>query len=241
MYKTTKEIGGFISDIENSGNVSAKIKVVVCPSFPSISIANQNAKKIKIGAQKCFYKQIGAFTGDVSPKSLYEAGARYVIIGHSERRIHHKETDLIINEKVKLATRSKLRVILCVGETRSIRLLGTTKHYIQRQLSDDLNGLSKDYAKDLIIAYEPIWAISGFAGAQSDTPEDAFVIARIIKEFLEERFGSKIGSKIPVIYGGSVTESNAKKFVADKSISGLLIGKSSADAKTFVNLLESLR
>lgn len=239
MYRTPKETARLIRKVE-TGLVGAagKVQVVVCPTFPGLSLAKEAASKIKIGAQDCHYKQLGQFTGDVSPKSLKEVGCKYIILGHSERRANWGETNEFVNAKAKAVLRNGMKIILCVGEPRSVRVLGTTKSYIKKELREGLEGISKDYAKDVVIAYEPIWAISP---GGPDTPEDAFVIARLIRDFLKERFGKQIGKKPKVLYGGSINAKNAKSFTEDESIDGLLVGKASTDAKSLLEIIEKVK
>lgn len=202
--------------------------VVIAPPFPYLSAVYKQLKKSSLGAQDLFWAD-GPYTGEVSARDLKIMKVKYVIIGHSERRKYLGETDELINKKVKSALEAGLYAILCVGEKAEIRGRGisTAKKFIAAQLKEDLkdaNKLMKLKAKKLIIAYEPIWAISTEKGSKPDTPEDAVEMIKFIKEILYSKFYI-LNPK--VLYGGSVTAKNAKSFLEKKEINGALIGGAS--------------
>ncbi len=228
-----------LADFIQADDVSGNIDVVVCPPFTHL----EKIKKImpagfKLGAQNCFWENLGAYTGEISPVLLKSLGVEYVIIGHSERRNYIGETDEMINKKVLVALEAGLKVILCVGEpTRAIARelkiknaeLRKTKIYVKKQLEKDLKNskfliLNSKLRNHLVIAYEPVWALSTSKNGHPDTPEDALEMIKFIKQLLNTKY------KIPdtrVLYGGSVDSKNIKNFLEYKEIDGALVGGAS--------------
>jgi triosephosphate isomerase len=219
------------------------VDVVICPPFlylEEIATAFRKMKarnELALGAQDVFWEERGAFTSEVGPKMLRSLGARYVIIGHSERRRDFKETDAMVNKKIKLALKDGLHVILCVGEPLVVRKRGiaAAQHFIKNQLKKDLAGISKITARDrgirLAVAYEPIWAIGS---GKNDNPEDAAAMADFIKKLL------KVELKIQnsrFLYGGSVHGKNIRDYVQYKSIDGALVGGASLKAGEFKKII----
>ena len=216
--------------------------LVICPPFeyiePLINHPKNKNKAIEFGAQDVFYENKGAYTGEISPKMLKDLGVGYVIVGHSERRKILNESDKVINKKVLAALNGGLKVILCVGENSSVRKKGdkVVENYVRSQLEKDLLGVKslKLKIKNLVIAYEPVWAIG--TGDQ-DTPEDAVKVVKFIKNLLNSKF------QIPnskLLYGGSVDSKNIKGFLQNKEIDGALVGGASINKKEFGKLLENL-
>jgi len=206
-------------------NAVKKTKAIVCPPYPYIPYMINSKSQIlnpKLGAQNCHYEQSGAFTGEVSAKMLKDLGCKYVIIGHSERRKHFKETDEIINKKLKAASKAGLKPILCVGEKRG----ESAKKIIGNQLEKDLKGISKKDLKKIIIAYEPVWAIGtgNFCSA---------IKANEARKFIKQRFDNKI------LYGGSVNSKIAKDYIK-VGFDGLLIGGASLDVKEFIKIVKNV-
>jgi len=192
-------------------NAVKETKAVICPPFPYLSVFKYNF----LCAQDCHWELSGAFTGEASPKRLKDLGVKYVIIGHSERRKHFKETDEIINKKIKAALKVSLKPILCVGENKGQE----AERVINNQLKKDLKGISKKDLKKVIIAYEPVWAIGtgNFCSANK---------ANKVREFIKEKLDNKI------LYGGSVNSKIAKNYLKI-GFDGLLIGNASLDAEEF--------
>jgi len=224
-------------------NAAAKVKrgtgveVAVCPPFIYIGeIAAafkklSNKKNFSFGAQDVFWEEKGAFTGGVGPKMLRSLGATYVIVGHSERRKWFKETDAMINKKIKLALADGLNVILCVGEPLAIRKKGITaaRAFVKKQLTQDLknvkrSGALKPKGGRIVVAYEPIWSIGT---GRFDEPKDAAEMATFIKKT----------AKAPVLYGGSVNSGNVADYVQYKDIGGALVGGASLKAGEFKKLI----
>jgi len=218
------------------------VETVFCPPFIYFSslIVKAGLANLKLGAQDVFWENSpakgGAFTGEISSLMLKKLGVKYAIVGHSERREHLKETDKMINKKVKAALKAGLKVILCVGEKEKKE--DALPVIIKEELESDLAGISKKLAKNLIIAYEPIWAISVGQAGQAEKPADVFEKTIYIRRILFDIFGQKLAHRAPILYGGSVNEENAKDFFRLQNISGLLVGGASLDAKKFGKILK---
>lgn len=214
---------------------SAKgMEVTVCPPFiylERISEVRRREKKVYValGAQDVFWEEKGAYTSEVGPRMLRSLGVRYVIVGHSERRRWLKETDAMINKKIKLALRDGLNVILCVGEPLSVRNRGVAaaENFVRSQLEKDLRGVSATSRKKIVVTYEPVWAIGT---GRYDRPEDACAMA----EFITRKAGVK------VLYGGSVNSKNIADFVQYNQISGALVGGASLRAEEFKNMVAAV-
>ncbi|MDD5033009.1 MAG: triose-phosphate isomerase [Candidatus Pacebacteria bacterium] len=220
-------------------------EIIICPPFAYLDRLSQKSKikngKVKtyLGAQDVFWENKGAFTGEISPKMLKKIGANYVIIGHSERRKNFVETDEMINKKIKAALKSGLKVIFCVGEFERDEK-GEYLKFVKNEVLEGLKGIPRALTKNLTLAYEPVWAISSNKGARPDTPEELLQMIIYIRRILFFRFGRKIYKDTPVLYGGSVDENNAKNFIEKGQAQGLLVGRASLSAKSFVELLKSI-
>ena len=218
----------------NAGLTKSSKQIIVCPDFISLPLISASgfSDHFSLGAQDCSIKASGALTGEVSPLSLKEIGATYVILGHSERRQIQGENDQVINEKVLSALESGLKVIFCVGESAKERANKKTKEVILKQLKGALKNVSvkkSPKGAEVLIAYEPIWAIG--SGEAMAAKEAGVVASYIIKE------GEKLlGKKPKVLYGGSVDEENASLFLKEKEISGLLVGGLSLETERFLSI-----
>ena len=238
---TAAKLFGDIAKAKRTG-----VEVVICPPFIYLEevavsyrkMAPAAKKNLGLGAQDVFWEESGAFTSEVGPKMLRSLGAKFVIIGHSERRRLMKETDAMINKKMQLALRDRLQPILCVGEPATIRRKGMAlaKAYVRNQLEKDLVGI--DPAPRLTIAYEPIWAIGT---GKNDTPKDAADMADFIKTFLKHREnedgGRNAGGVVRVLYGGSVNAQNIADYVQWKEIDGALVGGASLKVDEFTTMI----
>jgi triosephosphate isomerase len=216
------------------GKKAGKNEVVVCPDYLALPSTAKVLRggKIKLGAQDCAGAQRGAMTGEVSPADLKDLGVKYVIIGHSERREHLHENSAVINAKIKAALAKKLIPVLCVGEKLAERRSGQTRPYLNGELSRALHGVKIVSAADLIIAYEPVWAISGARGARPlDSAE-----AGVIQQFIKAKAALLLKKTPRVIYGGSVNVVNASAFLSEKNIDGLLVGSASLRAQEFIEI-----
>ena len=200
---------------------------VIVPPFIFLEAVSKTIKKAKLGAQDVFWEDTGAFTGEVSPSQLKNLGVKYVIIGHSERR-SLGETDEMVGKKVAAAFRNGLIPILCIGETAEQRQKGETQKVVERQLKIGLSLYLKPHTLNLIIAYEPIWAIGT---GNPDTPEDMIEMAALIKSKIKNQ-------KSKIIYGGSITSGNAAEFLGHKEIEGALVGGASLKSEEFKKIIE---
>lgn len=213
-------------------------KIVICPSFTHLFLLQKiKNKKIILGAQNVAKDLEGSHTGEVSPKMLKNMGVNFVIVGHSERRIMG-ESNKIINEKILNLLKLKLSPILCVGEnTRDHD--GFYLSFVGEQIKECLNGISRAQMKNIIIAYEPVWAI-GKNATREATKEEFMEMKIFIKKVVSDIFDSKIAHSIPIIYGGSVNQLNAKYFVQEGGADGLLVGRDSLNIKKFSSILSSI-
>lgn len=215
------------------------VSIIVCPPFVSLPITGKLLKKKKIlfGAQDLSENKNGAFTGDISAEMLKSVGARYVIVGHSERRQYHKEDDALVNAKAQRALEVGLIPIICVGETLGERESGRTEPIIKQQLNGTLKSLDSSKMKMIVIAYEPVWAIGT---GKTASPEMAQKVHRFIRSELAG-IGPKLANLIPIIYGGSVKPENAAGLFNQPDIDGALVGGASLDAKSFLSILEAVQ
>ncbi len=217
--------------------------VVICPPSIFLNQIHSILKIADLGAQDVFWENPipgGAFTGEVSISMLKKSGASHVILGHSERRRYLNETDEIINKKLLSALAFELKVILCIGEPISIKKEGilAAKNFVKKQLLKSLAGIEnlKTQAKNLILTYEPVWAISaGLGTGHADTPENAAAMINYIKELLVTRYSLSVNK---VIYGGSVTSANVARILEYKEIEGALVGSASLKAEEFKKIIK---
>lgn len=210
----------------------AKVDVVLCVPFTSLDAALKAVKgsNIKIGAQNMHFEEKGAFTGEIAPGMLEAMGVDYVVLGHSERRQYFNETDEALNKKVKAAFAHNLLPILCCGETLEERENGTTNAVVGAQIKADLEGLSKELAEKVVIAYEPIWAIGT---GKTATDEQANETIKAIRDIVAEMFGSEVAEKVRIQYGGSVKPNTIKAQMAMSDIDGALVGGASLVVNDF--------
>ena len=235
MNKSPKDVEEFmkifpslVSDTEN--------EVILCVPFVDLCKANKLTREtnIKIGAQNMYFKDSGAYTGEVSPKMLEDMGIEYVIIGHSERRQYFNETDETVNLKIKSALTHNLKPIVCVGETLEQREAGITKEFVTGQVRNALKDITEDELKKIIIAYEPIWAIGTGKTASSN---DANEVCKWIREELRALYGD-VADEIIIQYGGSVKSSNAKDLFEMSDIDGGLVGGASLEPEEFSKIVK---
>jgi len=207
---------------------------VLCPPFVSlvgISMMLQDSS-IKLGAQNMYFEAKGAYTGEISPVMLREL-CEFVILGHSERRWYFGETDEIVNRKVKAAVANKLKPILCVGERLEENEAGKTEEVISRQVTAALSGMEP--VRDLVVAYEPVWAIGTGKAASG---KQAGVTIQFIRDVLAKLWNKSIAQDLRILYGGSVTSANIAEFVSHPEIDGALVGGASLKAEEFVGIVE---
>lgn len=220
-----------------------KKQIIFSPSFVFIEktlalIGNNDAS---VAAQNMFWEIKGAYMGEVSARQLVDVGCQYVILGHSERREIFQETDEIVNAKIKIALKQKLKPIVCLGENFEEKEQGLTKKVIEQKLSLCFNKIPAGEMRNIIIAYEPIWAISTNADntGEADSPESAQVVHKFIRKNLSGLYDSVISEKMPVIYGGSVNPENVEGFSKMDDIDGVLVGGASKEASSFQKIVNN--
>jgi triosephosphate isomerase len=238
MNKLPNEAMDFITKISECAN-SAKCDVILCVPYIDLfySLLTAQGTKIKIGAQNMHWEEKGAYTGEISGEMLKCINVEYVIIGHSERRMYFAETDETVNKKVKSAFKYALKPIICVGETLEQKNDGKTNEIITNQTKLALEGLDSEQVKNVIIAYEPIWAIGT---GKTATSEDANNSIKQIRNKIKEIYGEDISNQVAILYGGSVNNSNAKELFETSDIDGALIGGASLDANEFENIIRAI-
>lgn len=235
MNKTIAEAKSFILGLASAAKESV-FQVGVAVPFTMIDTAAKAAQgtKIKIGAQDVADREEGPYTGEVSPKMIQDAGASFVLIGHSERRRCFHEDDATINRKIHGALKAGVQPICCIGETQEERQSGMAHSVLRRQLQQGLHGLTKDEVASLAIAYEPVWAIGN---NQVATPEIAQETQAFCRHVISESWGKEIADHLVIQYGGSVNPTNAAALLAQADIDGLLIGNASLSLETFTNIV----
>ena len=221
---------------------SGKVDVAVCPPFISLSSVHEvlRSKKsgIKLGAQNMHLQEKGAFTGEISGTMLKSVGCKYVILGHSERRQYFGETDQGVNNKIFMALSRDLVPIVCVGETIVEREAGNEQSVVESQIQEALLDVEIEKASQIVVAYEPVWAIGTGLTA---TPEQAQEMHAFIRTLLVEQYDSKIGKKINILYGGSMKPANALELLQNKDVDGGLIGGASLKAPDFAAIVEAAK
>jgi len=238
MNKTSAEAAELAREIVLAVANRPDVDVVICPPFTAIeSVAKVvEGSAIKLGAQNMHHEANGAFTGEISAPMLRAFFATHVILGHSERRTLFGETDGFINKKLLSALKNQLRPILCVGETLAEREAGSTLKVVQTQLEACLEGVSKELATNVIIAYEPVWAIGTGKNATADQAQE---VHAFIRGLLTKIFGAQPAGRIRILYGGSMKPANAAELLAQNDIDGGLIGGASLEVRSFVELINA--
>ena len=212
--------------------------IVLCVPFVDIPTAVEAARgtNIHIGAQNVHFKESGAYTGEISAQMLCECGVEYVVIGHSERRQYFGETDKTVNLRTKAALAAGLKVILCLGEVLSERQSGITNEVVSMQTKLDLAGISADELKNVIIAYEPVWAIGTGLTA---TPEQADETCGVIRATIAKLYGNEAAEEITIQYGGSMNDGNAAELLSKTNVDGGLIGGASLKTDKFTTIVKA--
>ncbi|MEW6182868.1 MAG: triose-phosphate isomerase [Bacillota bacterium] len=235
MNKTIPEAVAFAEELLRSNGLSG-VEVVLCPAFPALwPVAEAvSGSAVRVAAQDVFWEERGAYTGEVSPVMLKQAGCRYVIIGHSERRQYFGETDETVNRKIKTVLRHGLLPIICVGEILEEREAGKTFEVVGRQIHGAFEGVDGDAVKETVVAYEPVWAIGTGRNA---APEDAQTVNRFIRESLEKLYSPSVAEQVRIQYGGSVTPENAAVLLSQPDIDGALVGGASLRVDSFAGII----
>ncbi len=228
-------VKGLLSDINNMP--SGREMIIFPPAIYLKEVAAMaKGSKIKIGAQNMYFKADGAFTGENSPKMVKDAGAEYILIGHSERRHVFGENDQLINQKVKAAYEFGLLPMLCIGELLEEFKAGKSKDVCKTQLVEGLKGVTADQMKSLVVAYEPVWAIGT---GEVATPEIAEDIHKFCREVLTDLYGKEISSVVPILYGGSVKADNAAGLLSKENVDGALVGGACLEKSSFMGIAKA--
>jgi triosephosphate isomerase len=237
MNKTVEEALDLIGQLKASLQNIEGVEVAVAPPFTALHAVSVVLKEssIRLAAQNLFYEEKGAFTGEISPLMLKEIGCQYVIIGHSERRQFFSETEETVNRRTKAAFRQNLKPILCVGETLREREMGQTFSVIDKQLKGGLKDILNKEMGNMVIAYEPVWAIGT---GKTATPEQAEEVHHFIRGGVEKLYSREIAEQVRIQYGGSVTPENIRGLMNQKNIDGALVGGASLKSETFSKIVK---
>ncbi len=237
MFKTGAEASAFVTDLRSAVQDARGVQIVVGPPFTALHAAAQAARgsNIEVAAQDLHWEKQGAFTGEISATMIKEAGAVFVIIGHSERRQLFGETDAIVNRKVQSAIAQGLTPIMCVGETLAERERNETLAVLDRQIKGGLDGVTADQLAALVIAYEPVWAIGTGRTATAAQAQEAHAH---IRTRLRQWFGADAADRCRVLYGGSVKPDNIRELIAEPDVDGALVGGASLEVRSFADIVK---
>lgn len=234
---TTIDEGQALYDALAAKDIPSDVTVIVGAPFIHLpSLISNQASGIKVAAQNCHSEESGAYTGEVSPKMLADLGVHYVILGHSERREYFSESNAFLAKKLDAALANDLQVIFCCGEPLEIRKAGTQNKYVSTQLNEGLFHLTEDQLENVVIAYEPIWAIGT---GETASPEQAQDMHAHIRSLLADKYGHKAAEATSILYGGSVKPDNAKEIFGQKDVDGGLVGGASLKADMFTEIIGS--
>jgi len=239
MNMTVGETEGFLEDFRMDVEDVNGVEIVIAPPFTAIAKMSEllgGSQRIRLGAQNMHFEASGAYTGEISPAMLRELFVRYVILGHSERRQLFGETDAIVNKKVHAALASELKPILCVGETLEERDAGKEKAVLETQLKGSLAGVTAEQMADVVIAYEPVWAIGTGRNATPEQAQDAHAHVRSVLAALTNQ---ETADKVRIQYGGSVKPANAAVLLGQPDIDGALVGGASLEPRSFSEIVKA--
>jgi triosephosphate isomerase len=236
MFKTVQEAVVFAKELRAIVKDAGDVEIVVAPTFTALHAVAEALRNTNVGvaAQDLYWEPEGAFTGEVSAAMIKEAGGEYAIIGHSERRRLFGETDVTVNRKIGAAVAAGLTAIVCVGETLEERERNQTLAVLDRQIKEGLDGLTGDLVAELVIAYEPVWAIGTGRNATASQAEEAHLH---IRTRLRQWFGGGAADACHVIYGGSVKPDNIAELVREPDVDGALVGGASLEVKSFAEIV----
>jgi triosephosphate isomerase (TIM) len=237
MYKTAGETRAFFAAFAPLVAGEDRCDIVIAPPFTAIATAIEGAKgtQIGIGGQNLFWQKEGAYTGEISAPMLVDAGCKYVIIGHSERRQYFGETDEGVAKKAKAALAAELTPIVCVGETLAQREAGQTENVLQTQFRAGLGALTAEEFSRILVAYEPVWAIGT---GKTATPEIAAAAHKYLRQCAAEVFSCESAAALRILYGGSVKPDNIQGLMAQEELDGALVGGASLDPKSFATIVK---
>ena len=236
MYKTVNEAVVFVKELRELIKGVADVAIVIAPAFTAVHAVADAARNTNIGvaAQDLYWEREGAFTGEVSAAMVKEAGAAYAIVGHSERRRLFGETDSLVNRKTLAAIGARLTPIVCIGETLEERERGEMPAVLDRQIKDGLDQLSADQISELVVAYEPVWAIGT---GRTATAAQAGEAHAHIRKRLRQWFGADAADRCHILYGGSVKPDNIRELIAEEDVDGALVGGASLDVRSFADIV----
>jgi triosephosphate isomerase len=238
MHKTNPEALRLVKQLLNrlEKKPARKSKVVIFPPYTALAPVGEvlKGKPVLLGAQNLFWEEEGAYTGEISARMIKSTGARWVIVGHSERRQYFQEDENTVNRKIRIALKNKLKVILCVGEKLEEREENLTKDIVINQVEWGLKGFTPDELKQIVIAYEPVWAIGT---GKTATPEQAQEVHEFIRDILDTLFNEEVGKRMPILYGGSVKPENAEGLLSQPDIDGALVGGACLKADSFHRII----
>jgi triosephosphate isomerase len=240
MFKTVHEAVAFAKEFKSIVKDVVAVDIVVAPAFTAVHAVAEalRASNVAVAAQDLYWEREGAFTGEVSGAMIREAGAEYVIVGHSERRRLFGETDVTVNRKIGAALAADLTPIVCIGETLEEREGGSTLAVLDRQLKDGLDSITPDQVVDLVIAYEPVWAIGTGRTATTAQAQEAHAH---IRGRLRQWFGAGAAERCRIVYGGSVKPDNIIELVREADVDGALVGGASLDVRSFGEIVTKSR
>ena len=237
MNKTATETAETLSALkEQVKPFAGKLEIAICPTFTALdrAVKTVSGSNVKIGAQDISDKESGAYTGEISAAMLLDIGVEYVVIGHSERRQYHNETDELVSKKTKTTLNAGLKPIVCVGETLEERESDKTFDVITTQVKGSLTGITADEVLKTTLAYEPVWAIGT---GKTATPEQAQDVHALIRKLLTESYGTEVAGQVKIQYGGSVKPDNSAELMGKPDIDGALVGGASLDPEVFAKLI----
>ena len=237
MNKTATEAAILVNEIKREVCDIDNVDILICPPFTALSVASDviNESNISLGAQNFYFEESGAYTGEISASMLKDCGCSHVIIGHSERRVIFNESDTLINKKIKKAIEAGLTPILCIGEKLEEREANKTFDVITSQLEGDLKDIDVEAMKEIIIAYEPVWAIGTGKTATAEQAQEAHAF---IRNLIKEKYNEEVADETIILYGGSMKPSNVEELIGQPDVDGGLIGGASLDAESFTELVK---
>jgi triosephosphate isomerase len=240
MNLTLSEAVKFVEDVKNNIPSSELVDTVIgSPALFLTSLAEaRKGSELQLSAQNCYWENAGAFTGENSPAAIADLGMEYVIIGHSERREYFHETDEEINKKAKAIIANGMTPIICCGETLETYEAGKTAEWVEGQITAALNGLTAEQVSNLVIAYEPIWAIGTGKSATAETADET---CGVVRATVEKLYGQEVSDNVRIQYGGSVKPENVAEYMSKENVDGALVGGASLQADSFLALLDFVK
>jgi triosephosphate isomerase len=237
MFKTVPEAKVLVEGLKSNLKGVTDREILICPPFTALYAVAQALKgtNISVGSQNIFWEKKGAFTGEIAPDMITDAGCKYALVGHSERRQFFSETDETVNKRIKAAFAAGLTPAACIGEMLAERENGTTFKVIDTQVKNGLSGLTPEQAKTLVIAYEPVWAIGT---GKTATPQQAEEVHAYIRKLYSQIYGETAAGAIRILYGGSVKPDNIAEIMKQPNVDGALVGGASLEVESFTKIVK---